>query len=226
MDERASTVRFDALVSAAIDPLPAIPLTYAMILALHWAAGMSVDAMLTANPSVAVGVNLVISVVTIALVQWQFRAALTAAGSSIAPGNGRIVALYLLNLVATLGIALGVLLLVLPGIYVASRWAVAGAILIAEGRTIGDALGESWRRTRASVVPISALLILAVVPLGVALAAEIWFLDVALDAVPFWLSILTNGMLAISMMATTQVGVAAYRLLEPEDPATEADIFA
>ncbi|MDG5488336.1 hypothetical protein NYR55_06850 [Sphingomonas sp. BGYR3] len=226
MDDRVTTVRFGALVSAALDPLPAILPTYAMILAGHWAAGMAADAMLNANPSVAVGINLVVSVVTIALVQWQIRAALTAAGSSIAPGNGRIVALYLLNLVATLGIALGVLMLVLPGIYVASRWAVAGAILIAEGRTIGDALGESWRRTQASVTPISALLILAVVPLGAALAAEIWVMDVALDALPLWFSILTNGLLAISMMATTQVGVAAYRVLEPEDPETEADIFA
>jgi hypothetical protein len=57
-------------------------------------------------------------------------------------------------LLSTLGAGLAMLLLILPGIYVAARWSLSNALVIGEGLTTTGSLRESWRRTDGSVWPI------------------------------------------------------------------------
>ncbi|MDF8333939.1 hypothetical protein [Novosphingobium cyanobacteriorum] len=47
----------------------------------------------------------------------------------------------------TLGIVAGLIVLVLPGLYVAARWSMSSSLVIAEGLTTTQALGQSWQRT-------------------------------------------------------------------------------
>lgn len=64
-------------------------------------------------------------------------------------------------LLSGLGILVGMLLLVLPGLYVAARWSLANPLVIGEGMGATAALRESWERTADSAWPImGALLVL------------------------------------------------------------------
>jgi hypothetical protein len=76
--------------------------------------------------------------------------------------------------VATLGAGAAMLLLIVPGLYVASRWSLANALVIGEGFTAIDSLRESWRRTAGSVWAIVGIylilglaFVIAIVVLGV-----------------------------------------------------------
>lgn len=59
-----------------------------------------------------------------------------------------IVYFFLLSFVHSLGVLLGLFFLILPGIYVASRWLPCFAHLLATGEGIRAALGWSWRETQ------------------------------------------------------------------------------
>lgn len=51
-------------------------------------------------------------------------------------------------LLSVLGIGAGLILLIIPGLYVAARWSLANALVIGEGLGSTDSLRESWRRTQ------------------------------------------------------------------------------
>lgn len=72
----------------------------------------------------------------------------------------RILAMFGMNLVSGLAIILGMVLLLIPGLYLAARWSASAPILIAEDRGVGDSLSESWRRTADAVWPIVGALLL------------------------------------------------------------------
>lgn len=61
----------------------------------------------------------------------------------LATGLKRMLPLVALGLVSTLAIGLGMLLLIIPGVILAVRWAVAAPALVAERVSIMDALGRS-----------------------------------------------------------------------------------
>jgi hypothetical protein len=58
-------------------------------------------------------------------------------------------------------VLIGFFLLILPGLYLWSRWSIVVPLAVAEGRSPLEAVAESWRRTRSIVAPISAAIVLA-----------------------------------------------------------------
>ena len=58
-------------------------------------------------------------------------------------GLVRVLPLFALGLLSSLGIMLGLLLFIIPGIILATRWATAAPVLVAERTGVFDALGRS-----------------------------------------------------------------------------------
>jgi hypothetical protein len=79
------------------------------------------------------------------------RAALKKANLLPADSKPKLWTFWWMSVMSALAIMLGCVLLIVPGVYLAARWFVAGPIVIAEDRSATEALRESWQRTRSSV---------------------------------------------------------------------------
>jgi hypothetical protein len=60
----------------------------------------------------------------------------------------RLPALIAAGIVAGLGVALGLILLIIPGLYVLTRWALIPAVIVIEQRRAGESFDRSWQLTR------------------------------------------------------------------------------
>ena len=75
-------------------------------------------------------------------------------------GRRRFWALLGLNLLSGLGILLGLVLLILPGLYLYVRWSVAVPVLIAEEAGIGEAFTRSGEEISGRFWPVAGLFLL------------------------------------------------------------------
>jgi hypothetical protein len=94
-------------------------------------------------------------------------------------GRERMWTMVALMLLAGIGIAVGLVLLIVPGVLLALAWSVAGPVLIEERRPLLECFGRSAELTRRSRLNILALALLF---LGVEIAAAV---PCALVAAPF-----------------------------------------
>jgi len=69
--------------------------------------------------------------------------------------------LILFGIVYGIVVELGVILLIVPGIYIATKWSLAPAIITKEDASLGDALARSWSLTEATFWPTLGFQILA-----------------------------------------------------------------
>ena len=60
----------------------------------------------------------------------------------------RLPALIAAGIVAGIGIAIGLVLLIVPGLYLLTRWVLIPAVIVIEKRGAGDAFDRSWDLTR------------------------------------------------------------------------------
>lgn len=135
---------------------------------------------------------------------WLTRRALDRHG--LRHGRG-VVALYFgMCLVSGLGIVLGLVLLILPGLWLAARWIAAGPVLFCEEVGAIDALGRSASLTKGRVVPIMIALVLASMP--VLLVIGLAFLR---DEYDMATSIIENTALTVSQMLVWYIAVVVYR---------------
>ena len=84
----------------------------------------------------------------------------------------RILGFIGLAFVSFLGVGLATLFLIVPGLFVASRWLMCPAIYVGEGKGVFESLGESWRRTKGhtgTVMLAIVLLVLIAIVLGLLL---------------------------------------------------------
>ncbi len=122
-----------------------------------------------------------------------------------------------LSIVSGLAIALGILLFVLPGLYLAMRWIPAYPRALDSSNGITSALGWSWEKTR----PHQQELVGAFAPVVGFYFAAISLIAIyelnweAIDGVIYWLMVLGwNAALSLAVAWQTVLGVALYRELE------------
>ncbi len=143
-------------------------------------------------------------------------------GLGLREGNARFGAFFGINFLAGLGILLGIVLLVVPGLFLAARWSAANAALLAEGEGVNAALGRSWDMTAASVWPIVGVQLVIFVPALVIGFGAMFTLDTLMP-------IVGSAIMYVALFAATTLswlaGVAIYTLLRP---ATDelAEVFA
>jgi hypothetical protein len=152
------------------------------------------------------------------------RAMLIGAGL-LEPGvANRFGAYFGLSVLAGLGILLGLVLLVIPGIVLLVRWLPAYAILLSEDIKVTEALSQSWDRTRSQFWPIFAA-VLIVLALGL-VAAGIYASSDISSAVPLEAAMIAGNLaLTLTSAVFTALGVAVYRLLGAKSD-TLGEVFA
>ncbi|MDB5705223.1 MAG: hypothetical protein JWN66_2339 [Sphingomonas bacterium] len=117
-----------------------------------------------------------------------------------------------LLILSGIGVALGLAVFIVPGLYISARWAVAGAVLVNGDRQVGDALDTSWTICRPSAWAIVGTSLVIIVSAGL--------IGLVLEAVSgIWLPGLTRAIFQLCAEGVTiafwLVGIAVYSLLCP-----------
>ena len=81
-----------------------------------------------------------------------------------------------LSVLSALGVLLGFIAFIIPGLFVMARWSIAQPLLVGRGTGVMESLGESWERTRGNEFSIIiAALALALAPIVVMIATAVFF---------------------------------------------------
>ena len=196
----AVSERHGSLLIGAMTTLVAIELVTNFVLG-HWAN--------TASNMIDV---VALIVVTVAILRAE----------GLVEREGNASAYALIALLAGGGVLLGLLALVVPGLYLLARWSLAQPLAIARNRGAIEAMRASWHLTRADawtlvgvfvVFGLAAAIVLLVIGF---VAAKLFGSTTALAAVGL-LSI-TNNLILVSAAC---LGVAIYRLLTGTQTANE-----
>lgn len=131
-----------------------------------------------------------------------------------------------------LGILLGLVFLIVPGIYLMGRWSMATPLVVVEEKRAIEALGESWERSEASAAPLfvtylvgTILFAALLVGFGLALGASSAFAD-SIDQGASAIEIVSTNVLATVLSVLGWVlACAIYRSLTPADHSLK-DVFA
>ncbi|MDQ0249292.1 hypothetical protein J2W22_001339 [Sphingomonas kyeonggiensis] len=183
-----------------------LPTTLAVMLVLVL-LGTAADAI----GSDGAGLNLAIGIGTIFAQYGVTRGALRGAGLLDAEGRrGRGGSFVLALILSGLGITIGFLFLILPGIYLWARWSIVAPLIVGEGMTSSQAMRESWSRTQPLVVPISAAMLVSGVPMLLFLGTVFFYPEYG--PVPIGLALLSNLMVYTAQALTWHTAVAIHRL--------------
>ncbi len=154
------------------------------------------------------------SIATFALHYTLTRRAMRAGGLLAIDAPGDVGGLFLLSLVSNLGILLGLVLLIVPGVWLYARWFAAAPILFAEETTSAEAMAASAARTRPMLGPIILAVAILYVPFAAAFVASTALPEEAL--VTTGVSLAINVGITISQVAGWYMAIAAYRAVRPE----------
>ena len=114
-----------------------------------------------------------------------------------------------LSILSALAVMLGVLALILPGLFLMVRWSIAQPVLLARGGGVMASLGESWERTRGNEFPIFVAALALLVPaLAVIIAVSVFFEETSL--VRMAVSQIASSAISAIFLA---MGVALYGLI-------------
>lgn len=154
-------------------------------------------------------------------------------GQSLSRGSRLFLPMFGIGLVAGIGTLLGLVLLVVPGLILATGWSVAGPARVVEGPGVSKALQRSWDLTRGNRLRVFALfllvwgaVLLVAVAAGVALGLAGFFGETptAADVIAEGL---VSGLVTAFPSVATAVAYLELRRLK-EGPGTEslAEIFS
>jgi hypothetical protein len=81
-----------------------------------------------------------------------------------------------MSILSALAVTLGVIALVLPGLFLMVRWSIAQPLIVTRGGGVMASLGESWERTRGNEFPIFVAALALLVPaIAVIIAVRAFF---------------------------------------------------
>ncbi len=120
-----------------------------------------------------------------------------------------------LSVLYSLGVMLGMIAIILPGLFLMTRWSIAQPLLVARGGGVKASFGESWDRTKGNEISIFVgALALAVIPIALMIAASMFFEKD--DPVGIVVSEIATSGISLIYLA---MGVALYGLLVGGGPA-------
>lgn len=128
--------------------------------------------------------------------------------------------LFVAGILAGVGIALGFVALVLPGLFLLTRWIVVTPVVVLEGKRATDALRRSWQLVRGHGFTVFGVI---VVTLLAAMLAQVLFIGL-FSFLPAFLQNWIGGLVANSL-ATPFLALAwtlMYFHLRGEDPPVAA----
>lgn len=122
-----------------------------------------------------------------------------------------------------LGIMIGFVFLILPGIYLWVRWSLVAPLIAGEGMRAGEAISESWARTQGLVGPISAALLIFSVPVMLFIVTLAFHSEY--EAPPIGLALISNLLAYSSQALGWNCAVAIHALIQPPSNDLE-EVFA
>jgi hypothetical protein len=123
----------------------------------------------------AVRMNSLLGLVTV-FMQFWCTAGLLQDLHRRSPDAGGFGSVFVVGLLSSVAIIVGMVLLLIPGIILLVRWSMSIPLVVAEGGGATSAIGESWERTRDGFWPILGALVLAYLPALAAAVAVIAFI--------------------------------------------------
>jgi hypothetical protein len=151
------------------------------------------------------------------------RSALDRSGMLPQDAGKKFFSFWGMNILSNIAILVGCMLLILPGLYLAARWLIAGPALIVEDRSAGEGLRESWERTRSSVwSAMGALLLLYGCGFFLALLPFLFFPAMS-ETLP--LQALSGFFSSTTIALGWLMGVGTYKLISRPQQALE-EVFA
>ena len=201
----------------------AMPWTVAIATLLTAALGVLSDFGFEASPEMGSGVSIVYAMALAGVQVWITREALEGMGFKPALSVINALSIWLQSVLIGLGIILGLVLLILPGLYIAARWYLSGTILILHGGGRRAAMGRSWdmldARWPAALAIALIMFLLAAGPVLIELTAP----GLAIEYGFAW-RIASNLVSALGLVGGYLAAVALY--LNIEQPAsTLREIF-
>ena len=114
-----------------------------------------------------------------------------------------------LSVLYGLAVILGLMLLVIPALFLVARWCLAQPLVVAQGRGVMKAFGESWERTSGNDFPIIvAVLLFFLVPMAISIAAGLMFPKGTLLGIT-----ISQLFGTIASLLSLSMGVALYGML-------------
>jgi hypothetical protein len=140
-------------------------------------------------------------------------------------------AFFVAGLLTGLAMILGIVLFVLPGIYLSARWTMVDAVVVAENRGATEAMRRSWDATKGNVLPIIfaglVIGIPAIIGLALLFAVGAGTQGDISASVNLGLSATSNVLLYASQVAGWYFGVALYQLFLAGPARTQlGEVFA
>jgi hypothetical protein len=133
-----------------------------------------------------------------------------------------VLPLLVAGLLAGLGIALGFVLLIVPGLFLLTIWAVIGPVIVVERTGALDAFGRSRELVRGHGWTVFAIVLITGLLSGIASG----ILQAAFSFLPRFLEILVGGTIAQAVVApfvATALAITYFRLRETlGEPAEDA----
>jgi len=129
--------------------------------------------------------------------------------------RGRLPALIVAGLLAGLGIFFGLILFVIPGLYLLARWSMIVPVVVLEGRSAGESFGRSWEIVRGNAWKVFGLIVITLIGAGIAsglLQALLLFLPTFFST---WLGSALANTIVMPFVATAWT-LAYYRLAGEE----------
>ena len=178
--------------------------------------GMSVlGATVVVHPAALANVGL--SVLGVALQYWVMRGVLRDWG--LGPLTFRLPGFFALVLVESVGIVLGLVFLVIPGLILLVRWSLAGPVLVGSDKGVFESLRISWLETDGYFWPIFAALLAVNAPsLLLGLAEATIGIEVA---GPLADTILINLVAYAALITSWYLTLAMFTVILEPDPLTE-----
>jgi hypothetical protein len=149
-----------------------------------------------------------------------FRRSLDTAGYGKTGGFGSF---WWMNIISMLALIVAVLGLVLPAFYLAARWAIAAPLLMTHEFRATEALGESWRLTRASAWPLLGFFLLLFVPVVLLAGGAAVILG---DTEETLSGAIAYPFVFAATALSWCVQLAAFHLLTPDDMSELEEVFA
>lgn len=106
------------------------------------------------------GTNIVSNVLSIGVVYVVFRMLLQKEG--MIENEGAFASYFGVSFLSGLGVLAGLVLLIVPGLYLMARWSLASAMVVAQGLKATDAMRASWQATQGFVWKVVLLYLLCV----------------------------------------------------------------
>ena len=158
-----------------------------------------------------------------ALISLYLQLFLTAAALSCAlpnfqinpanPTRGRFPSMFLLSILWLLGVTGGLLLLIIPGLVLMTRWTLSAPVLLAENATASQSLGRSWELTRRHWKVTTATLVIGMTPLIPAFVITLRYPD---DGPPtIAMALASNMLFATASVLSWLLMCGLYALITP-----------